>query len=188
MAEYIVVANSLRVPTGKENPLTRLPDCRKFVRGEVVDSDKFDTEAGRDKIERLLRQGALRDPDDTPNQAKQEYASAFDVPLERDPGGEAAERGSVVKLPGDDIDDEGDDDSEPETVPEPTDDEPTDEETNDDTSEPVAGNGELANPPSRGASTAVWQQYAGQVGLDVSTDASRSEIQSEYDRRVAEQG
>lgn len=201
MTKYVVAAAALGVPTGKENPLTRLPDVVRFVRGQVVDSEKFDTEAGRNKIERLLAQGALRDPDDIPPQAQRVFQSEFDIPLDRDPGGNPPES-QIVKLPGDDVDDEGDDGSDdPVRLPSLVDGTP-EARLQGEAVDPADTGGDAApeeelqdtdgdgtpEPPSRGASTAVWQQYAQRVGLDVGPDASRTEIQEAYDRRVAEQG
>jgi hypothetical protein len=199
----------LGVPTGKENMLTRLPDVVRFSRGQVVDSEKFDSEAGRNKIERLLRQGALRDPDDIPQAAKVVYQSDFDIPLDRDPGGTSASQPGVIRLPGDDIEDDGTDDADPsalrlpslvdgtpearlqgeavdpadtggDVAPEPEDDEETETESLPD--------GSLPEPPSRGASTAVWQQFAARARLGTGPDASRTEIQDAYDAKVAERG
>jgi hypothetical protein len=211
VTKYVVAAAALGVPTGKENPLTRLPDVVRFVRGQVVDSEKFDTEAGRNKIERLLRQGALRDPEDVPPAAQQTFRSEFDIPLDRDPGGQPPQS-QIVKLPGDDIEDDGADGSEdplaarlpslvdgtPEArlqgqavdpaetggdaAPEPEEADGTNEELRD-----TDGDG-IPEAPSRGASTAVWQQYAQRAKLDVPADASRAEIQAAYDKRVTEQG
>lgn len=213
MTKYIVVAAALGVPTGKENMLTRLPNVVRFSRGQVVDSEKFDTEEGRDKIERLLRQGALRDPDDIPQAAKVAYESDFDIPLDRDPGGGPAVAPGVIRLPGDDVEDDGTDDADPDALrlpslvdgtpearlqgeavdpadtggdPAPEEEEEESDDSGDGTEAPAAGG--LPAPPSRGASTAVWQQYAKQANLPVSEDASRTEIQDAYDTKVAEQG
>lgn len=206
MTEYIVAAAALGVPTGKENPLTRLPDVVRFVRGEVVDSEKFDTDAGRNKIERLLKQGALRDPEDIPQEAKVAYASDFDIPLDRDPGGARTEQVGVVRLPGDDIeDDDEDDDSEPPRFAEPTGSQAgvpvttgpasqevqtppasTPAETVSDEPDADSADESVPTPPSRGASTAVWQQYANQIGLEVPPDAGRTEIQEAYDTKYGQ--
>lgn len=209
MTEYIVVAAALGVPTGKEDRLTRLPQVVRFTRGQVVDSDKFDTEDGRDKIERLLKQGALRDPDDIPQAAKVAYQSDFDIPLDRDPGSTPAAQPGVIRLPGDDIEDDGTDDTDPlvprlpslvdgtpearlqgESVdPADTGGDAVPEEPDGTDEALVDTNGDgVPEPPSRGASTAVWQQYAERVKLDVPADASRSQIQEAYDAKVAEQG
>lgn len=205
MAKYVVVAASLGVPTGGINLLTHLPDIRRFRKGDTVDSDQFDTEVGRNKIERLLHQGALRDPADVERASR--YQSDFDIPLDRDPGGVAATP-EIIRLPGDDIEDDEDDASEP-LVPrlpslvdgtpearlagEPVDPadtggdvapEPEDEEAEVE-AEPVP-DGPLPEPPSRGASTAIWQQFAARARLGTSPDASRTEIQEAYDAKVAE--
>lgn len=195
MTEYIVVVAALGVPTGKENPLTRLPDVVRFRRGEVVDTAEFDTKQGRNKIERLLRQGALRDPDDIPAQAKAVFKSEFDIPLDRDPGGVAAETPGIVKLPGDDLDDDEQDagtwppqpslvSGTPESRLQGT---AVNSADTDGTHEELAdtdGDGH-PEPPSRGASTAVWQQYARRIDLPVSENATRTEIQEAYDAQVA---
>lgn len=195
MTEYVVAAAALGVPTGKENPLTRLPDFVRFVRGQVVDSTKFDTEAGRNKIERLLKQGALRDPEDIPQQAQAAYQSEFDVPLDRDPGG-SVEPSQVVRLPGDDIEDDSTDSTDdPVRLPSLVDGTP-EARLQGESVDPASTGGDPApdanpsetepEPPSRGASTAVWQQFAQQTELDVPPDASRADIQAAYDARVAE--
>jgi hypothetical protein len=198
MTKYVVAAAALGVPTGKEDRLTRLPQVVRFVRGQVVDSEKFDHEDSQAKIERLLKQGALRDPEDVPAQAQQVYQSDFDIPLDRDP---AAPENNVVKLPGDDIDDEGEDatdavwvppqpslvDGTPEARLQGTAVRPEDTDgTHEEPSEADDGE-ELPAPPSRGASTAVWQQYAERIDLGTAPDASRTEIQEAYDAKVAEQ-
>ena len=192
MAKYVVVAASLRIPTGKTNLLTHLPDTRKFVRGATVDSDRFDNEVGRDKIERLLHQGALRDPADVNPQAKQQFESAFSIPLDTDPGANDELRGAVVKLPGDDLDDDevSDDDRdvtpfvEPSLVEIEDDDEQTAIPEVEETQTPETNEDEPA-PPSRGASGAVWRQYADQIKLDVPLDAGRDQIVAAYDARQA---
>lgn len=204
MTEYVVAAAALGVPTGKENPLTRLPDVIRFVRGQIVDSDDFDTKAGRNKIERLLKQGALRDPADVPPQARAVYQSEFDVPLDT---AQKPPESSIVRLPGDDIEDDGADGSDdPVRLPSLVDGTPearlqgeainpadtggdaAPEEPDGTDEELVDADGDgVPEPPSRGASTAVWQQYARRTGLDVHPDASRTEIQAAYDEHVAKQ-
>lgn len=178
MAKYVVVAASVGITTGKNDPLTHLPDVRRFSRGAEIDSDKFDTEAGKAKLKRLLQAGAIRDEADPPAPSGV-YQTPFDIPLDRDPGGEKTpEQPGIVVLPDDDLDEdeESDDDSDPETFVEPDLSE-TDEQEAAASDEPA--------PPSRGASAAVWHQYAKQIRLDVPEDASRTEIQDAYDARQA---
>lgn len=193
MTKYVVAAAALGVPTGKEDRLTRLPQVVRFTRGQIVDSEKFDHEDSRDKIERLLKQGALRDPEDIPQAARATYQSEFDIPLDRDPGGANV---GIVKLPGDDIEDDGEDGSEDPLaarLPSLVDGTP-EARLQGEAVDPAETGGDpapepsvLDNPPSRGASTAVWQQYAKQAELDVPEDASRTEIQEAYDAKVAQQ-
>lgn len=204
MTEYVVAVAALGVPTGRENPLTRLPDFQRFVKGQIVDSEDFDTKQGRNKIERLLQQGALRDPKDTPQGGPASYKSPFDIPLDRDPGGQSSADG-IIRLEGDDIEDDDEDDTEasgsPDDLLHPAPTEQVAPSLTDGTPEArlagdavesgddgVLDNAPLPEPPSRGASTAVWQQYAQRARLDVSEDASRAEIQDAYDRAVSEQG
>ena len=211
MTKYIVAAAALGVPTGKEDRLTRLPQVIRFTRGQVVDTEdpRLDSDDSRAKIQRLLNAGALRDPGDIPPQAQAEFKSEFDIPLDTDPGGQPKVETGIVKLPGDDVDDEGTDGTpdpaSPDTLLHPT---PTQQvapslvdgtpearlqgqavtadNTNDGTNEELRdedGDG-LPEPPSRGASTAVWQQFAQRVKLDVPADANRQTIQDAWDAKA----
>lgn len=181
MTKYVVVAASVGVTMGRNDPLTHLPDVRRFVRGSVIDPAGFDTDAGKAKLQRLLEHGLIRDEKDTPAPPGV-YQTPFDIPLDRDPGGEKTpEQPGVVVLEGDDLDEdeESDDTDDPPPAPEPD----LSETETSEQAPPVDEN--QPAPPSRGASAAVWHQYAQQIGLDVPESASRTEVQDAYDARQA---
>jgi hypothetical protein len=160
MTEKKVAWSQITLATGRVHQASKEPYVVSYKKGDLVDRDEHDSDAWREKFDRLVEAKALVDVDEAVDRSQ--YQSAFDVPLTGGPG--ESEVRLVVDEENDDLGDDDEEDGEeptdsvtPDSVP---DDQPTDEPAR----------------PSVNASGAVWHQYAETVGVEVAPDAKRADV------------
>lgn len=108
MSELKVAWHTVTLVTGKVHAQTKAPHTVSYAKGELLDTERFDSDGWRDKIERLKEAGALVEPDQDLPEAEP-FVSPLDVPLSH--SGEESLVREEVDSKNDDLsdDDDGDD-------------------------------------------------------------------------------
>lgn len=151
MTDYVVKWGAVGLATGETHRLTKDSIVRTFNKGETVKRDEYDSDAWREKFDRLVDAGALVEPGSAAESEASTYNSAFDIPLTNQPDSDVVVE---VDEANDDIGEDGDEAVTPK-----------------DSSAP-------ADRPAESASTEVWRQYAQTHGVELANldTAKRAEI------------